>query len=150
MLFRSALRVEQWIKEATADGAKIICGGNRTGAFVEPTVLTSTKHQMKVCSQEVFGPVVTLEKFNDFHTAVEWVNNTEYGLQAGIFTDSIHEMNYAFNHLEVGGVMVNEVSLFRVDQMPYGGVKNSGVGREGIKYAIIEMMEPKLLVKNID
>ncbi|OFY27123.1 MAG: aldehyde dehydrogenase [Bacteroidetes bacterium RIFOXYA12_FULL_35_11] len=146
----NALRVELWIKEAVAGGAKIICGGKRSGAFVEPTVFTSTKHEMNVCCQEVFGPVVTLEKFDNFHTAVEWVNNTEYGLQAGVFTDSIHEMNYAFNNLDVGGVMINEVSLFRVDHMPYGGVKNSGVGREGIKYAIFEMMESKLLVKNVD
>ena len=103
---------------------------------------------MKVCNQEIFGPVVTLEKYSSFEEAIELVNETEYGLQAGVFTDSIHEMNYAFNNLEVGGVMINETSAYRTDHMPYGGVKNSGIGREGLKYSIIEMMEPRLMVKN--
>ena len=98
---------------------------------------------------EIFGPVVTIEKFSDFNEAVKLVNDSEYGLQAGVFTNAIDEMNYAFNELEVGGVMINEVPTFRVDQMPYGGVKNSGFGREGVKFAIVEMMEPKLLVKNL-
>ncbi|MBI5218996.1 MAG: aldehyde dehydrogenase family protein [Bacteroidia bacterium] len=144
----NAIRIEEWIQEAVNGGAKILTGGKRKNLLVEPTILTSTNHTMKVNCQEAFGPVVTLEKYQSFEEAVALVNKTEYGLQAGVFTDSIHEMNYAFNHLEVGGVMINEASLFRVDHMPYGGVKYSGTGREGVKYAIIEMMEPRLLVKN--
>jgi glyceraldehyde-3-phosphate dehydrogenase (NADP+) len=103
---------------------------------------------MKVCSLEVFGPVVTLEPFSDFKGAIAEVNNSDYGLQAGVFTNQINEMNYSFEQLEVGGVMINDVATFRVDHMPYGGMKDSGFGREGIKYSIQEMMEPKLLVKN--
>ncbi len=103
---------------------------------------------MKICRMEVFGPVVTLEPYNDFKLAVEAVNDSEYGLQAGVFTDKLSEMNFAFANLEVGGVIINDVPTFRVDHMPYGGVKNSGFGREGIKYAMHEMLEAKLLVKN--
>jgi glyceraldehyde-3-phosphate dehydrogenase (NADP+) len=103
---------------------------------------------MKVCGLEVFGPVVTIEPYTSFDEAINQINDSPYGLQAGIFTDSINEMNYAFEHLDVGGVMINEVPTFRVDHMPYGGIKNSGFGREGVKYAIFEMMEPKLLIKN--
>jgi glyceraldehyde-3-phosphate dehydrogenase (NADP+) len=102
---------------------------------------------MNVCSLEIFGPVVTIEKFSKFETAIAELNNSQYGLQAGIFTNNIQEINYAFNELEVGGVINNDVPSFRVDHMPYGGIKNSGFGREGLKYSILEMMEPKLLVK---
>jgi acyl-CoA reductase-like NAD-dependent aldehyde dehydrogenase len=105
---------------------------------------------MKVCSLEVFGPVVTIEKYSEFKNAIENLNNSEYGLQAGVFTNSINEMNHAFGEIEVGGVIVNDVPTFRVDHMPYGGVKNSGFGREGVKYSIFEMMEPKLMIKNTD
>jgi len=145
----NAVRVEDWINKAIKDGAKILLGGKRNGTVVEPTILTNTKKEMNVCKMEIFGPVVTIEKFSDFNEAVKLVNDSEYGLQAGVFTNAIDEMNYAFNELEVGGVMINEVPTFRVDQMPYGGVKNSGFGREGVKFAIVEMMEPKLLVKNL-
>jgi len=145
----NAIRVEEWINIAVNDGAKILLGGKRNGTVVEPTILTNTKKDMNVCKMEIFGPVVIIEKFYDFTEAVDFVNDSEYGLQAGVFTNSIDEMNYAFNELEVGGVMINEVPTFRVDQMPYGGIKNSGFGREGLKFAIVEMMEPKLLVKNV-
>ncbi len=121
---------------------------NRDGAYYEPTILTNTKFEMKVCSDEIFGPVVVLERFNDFDQALKMVNEGEFGLQAGVFTDSIKEMNKAFSELEVGGVIVNDVPTFRVDHMPYGGVKESGIGREGVKYAITEMMEAKILVKD--
>nr|HPK06070.1 aldehyde dehydrogenase family protein [Bacteroidales bacterium] len=97
---------------------------------------------------EVFGPVVVIESYNNFHEAVKQINNGRYGLQAGVFTNRIDEMNYAFEHLEVGGVIINDVPTFRVDNMPYGGVKDSGFGREGVKYAILDMMEPRLLIKN--
>ena len=123
-------------------------GGKRKGTYVEPTILTNTKHEMKVCSLEIFGPVVIIEKYNDFKSIIEIINNSEFGLQAGIFTDSIDEMNYGYENIEAGGVIINDIPTFRVDHMPYGGIKNSGFGREGVKYAILEMMEPKLLVKN--
>lgn len=144
----NAIRVENWVNDAVNDGAKVLCGGKRNGSVYEPTVLTNTKDGMNVCCLEVFGPVVSIEPYEEFEKAVEKVNNTEYGLQAGVFTNSLDEVNYAFNHLEVGGVMINEGSTFRVDHMPYGGVKNSGMGREGVKYSIMEMMEPKLMVRN--
>jgi len=143
----NAIRVEQWINEAVEQGAKIVCGGKRNGAIVEPTVLTNTQSEMKVCGLEIFGPVVTIEPYTDFKQAINLINNGEYGLQAGVFTDSIVEMNHAFEHLDVGGVIINDIPTFRVDHMPYGGVKNSGFGREGVKYAIMEMMEPKIMVK---
>ena len=143
-----AERVEEWVNEATENGAEILTGGKKQDGFFEPTVLTSTRQEKKVCSLEIFGPVVTLEPFNDFKQAVEEVNNSDYGLQAGVFTNNINEMNYSFEQLEVGGVMINDVATFRVDHMRYGGMKDSGFGREGIKYSMHEMMEPKLLVKN--
>jgi len=144
----NAVRVETWVNEAVKEGAKVLCGGKRKGGFYEPTVITNTKPSMKVCSLEIFGPVVTLESYESFETVIEEVNNSEYGLQAGVFTNKISEMDYSFNNLDVGGVIINDVPTFRVDHMPYGGVKNSGFGREGLKYAIHEMMEPRLLVKN--
>jgi len=104
---------------------------------------------MKVCSLEIFGPVVSVEPFTDFEKAVKEVNNSRYGLQAGVFTDNVPEMNFAFKKLEVGGVILNDVPTFRVDHMPYGGIKDSGLGREGLKYAIAEMLEPRILVKNL-
>jgi glyceraldehyde-3-phosphate dehydrogenase (NADP+) len=143
----NAKRVELWVNDAVADGAKVLSGGKRNGTYYEPTVITNTKPQMNVCSLEIFGPVVTIEKFSKFETAIAELNNSQYGLQAGVFTNNIQEINYAFNELEVGGVINNDVPSFRVDHMPYGGIKNSGFGREGLKYSILEMMEPKLLVK---
>lgn len=142
----NAIRVENWVNEAVNDGAKILCGGKRKRTFYDATVLTQTHNSMKVCSLEVFGPVVTLEKVENFGQAVDFINDSQYGLQAGVFTNKHDEINYAFNYIDVGGVIINDVPTFRVDHMPYGGVKNSGFGREGIKYSIAEMMEPKLLV----
>jgi acyl-CoA reductase-like NAD-dependent aldehyde dehydrogenase len=146
----NAIRVENWVDEAVSEGALILCGGRRTGRLYIPTVITQSRQEMKVCSCEIFGPVVTIEPYTDFSQAVSEVNNSQYGLQAGVFTNEIGEMNYAFENLHVGGVVVNDVPTFRVDHMPYGGIRNSGFGREGVKYAIAEMMEPKLLVKNTD
>ena len=145
----NALRVEAWVNDAVADGAKILYGGKRHGTYFEPTIITNTKQEMNVCRLEIFGPVVTIEKFDTFEQGIAEINNSQYGLQAGVFTNDIHEINYAFNNLQVGGVINNDVPTFRVDHMPYGGVKNSGFGREGLKYAIRDMMEPKLLVKEI-
>jgi len=144
----NAERVQQWINEAVTNGATLLCGGKRNGNIVEPTVLTNTRNNMKVCSLEVFGPVVIIEKYPTFEQAIEMLNDSDYGLQAGLFTNLLSEMNLAFRLIEVGGLIINDVPTFRVDNMPYGGIKNSGFGREGVKYAIQEMMEAKLLVKN--
>lgn len=143
----NAIRVENWVSEALNDGAKVLSGGKRKATFFEPTIITNTKSNMKVCCNEVFGPVVIIEKYTDFKKAVELINNSEFGLQAGVFTNSISEMDYSFENIECGGVLINETPTFRVDQMPYGGIKDSGFGREGVKYAILDMMEPKILVK---
>jgi acyl-CoA reductase-like NAD-dependent aldehyde dehydrogenase len=142
----NAKRVEDWVGEAVDDGARILTGGKRKGSFYEPTVLTGTKTEMKVCAFEVFGPVVVVEPYADFKDAAGQINNSRYGLQAGVFTNRLDEINHAFENLEVGGVIINDVPTFRVDHMPYGGVKDSGAGREGVKYAIHDMMEPRLLV----
>lgn len=146
---KNAIRVEEWVNDAKADGAKILCGGKRKGTFYEPTIITNTKPEMSVCRLEIFGPVVTIEKCETFKEGIEQINDSQYGLQAGVFTDSSSEINYAFNKLEVGGIIHNDIPTFRVDHMPYGGVKNSGFGREGVKYTMREMLEPKLLIKEI-
>ena len=143
----NADRVEDWVNEAVNNGATLICGGKKEGGFYLPTLLTGVKDDMKVCAEEIFGPVVTLDSFVTFEEAVEKVNNTKFGLQAGVFTNSVSEMDYAFNNLNVGGVILNDMPTYRADHMPYGGVKDSGLGREGIRYAIMEMMEPRILVK---
>jgi len=103
---------------------------------------------MKVCCNEVFGPVVTIEAYSNFKQAVDMVNDSNFGLQAGVFTNNIKEMDYAFNNILVGGVILNDIPTYRVDHMPYGGIKDSGLGREGVKYAMMDMLEPKILVKS--
>jgi len=143
---QEAIRAESWIQEAVQQGAEILCGGKRDGAKLEATILTKTKQDMKVEKNEVFAPVVTLTPFDDFEKAVGMVNNSLYGLQAGVFSNNLKHIKYAFKNLEVGGVIINNTPTFRVDQMPYGGVKNSGFGREGVRYSIEEMTELKLLV----
>jgi glyceraldehyde-3-phosphate dehydrogenase (NADP+) len=127
----------------------LLCGGRRTGQVVEPTVLTGTKPDMKVNCQEVFGPVVTVEPYKDFDQALRQANNSVYGMQAGVFTRDAKLLFQAYEELEVGGVIAGDVPSFRIDQMPYGGVKDSGLGREGLRYAIEEMTEPKLMVMNL-
>jgi len=144
----NAIRIEQWIDEAVKNGASILLGGKRKGTFFEPTIITNSKREMKVCSFEVFGPVVVIEPYSSFKDAINEINSSDYGLQAGVFTNKIDEQNYSFNELKVGGVIINDVPTFRVDHMPYGGIKNSGFGREGVKYAMLDMLEPKLLVQN--
>ncbi|MEO5936712.1 MAG: aldehyde dehydrogenase family protein [Terriglobales bacterium] len=141
-----AVRVEQWVQEAVAEGAKVLCGGKRDGSMVEPTVITGTKPGQKVNREEIFGPVVTVEPYDDFDSALNMVNDSRYGLQAGVFTADEARIQQAFAGLEVGGVIVNETPTFRADHMPYGGVKDSGLGREGVRYAMEEMTELKILV----
>ncbi len=143
---QDAIRVTEWIDEAVQEGAKVLTGGKRKGSTVEPTVLTDTTPQMRVNSAEIFAPVVTVEPYDDFNDAVFQVNNTSYGLQAGVFTRDALLINTAFDTLEVGSVIAGDVPSFRVDQMPYGGVKDSGQGREGLRYSIEDMTERRLLV----
>jgi glyceraldehyde-3-phosphate dehydrogenase (NADP+) len=145
----AARRAEEWVGEAVTGGAKLLCGGKRCGSMVEPTVLTSTRPDQRVNCEEVFAPVVTVEPYNDFAEALGRVNDTPYGLQAGIFTRDAKLIFQAYEDLDVGAVLAGEVPTFRIDHMPYGGVKDSGVGREGIRYAIEEMTERKLLVMNL-
>jgi glyceraldehyde-3-phosphate dehydrogenase (NADP+) len=144
----AASRVIQWIEEAVRSGAKIACGGHRNGAMVTPTVLTNTKPDMRVNCMEIFGPVVTVEKFSDYEESLSTLNRSEFGLQAGVFTRDFKRITRAFETLEVGGLMIGEVPTFRIDHMPYGGAKDSGLGREGLRYAIEEMTEPRLLAIN--
>ncbi len=141
-------RIEMWVDEAQGKGARVLAGGVREGAFYRPTVLTDTSPEMKVSCMEVFGPVVTVVKVRDFEEGVQAVNDSLYGLQAGIFTNDMRNAFAAFEEIEVGGLVINDVPTYRVDHMPYGGVKQSGFGREGIKYAIEEMTEPRLMVLN--
>jgi acyl-CoA reductase-like NAD-dependent aldehyde dehydrogenase len=144
-----AIRAEEWVQEAVRGGARLLRGGLRNGALLEPTVLTGTKPEMKVNCQEVFAPVVTVEPYDDFFAAVRQVNNSPYGLQAGLFTRDSKLLFNAYEELEVGALIAGDIPSFRVDHMPYGGIKDSGLGREGLRYAIEEMTEPRLLVMNL-
>lgn len=144
----NAKRTEAWVNEALTHGAKLLCGGKRTGKFYEPTILTNTHSEMKVRAEEIFGPVICVEPYDGtIEDAVVKINDTRFGLQCGLFSDSVNELDYVFANAEVGGVIHNDVPTLRFDQMPYGGVKDSGLGREGVKYAIQDMLESKVLVK---
>lgn len=143
----NAIRVEQWIAEALKQGAKLICGGKRKGTYVEPTILTNCDATMKVYAEEVFGPVICINSYQTIQEAIDMANNTRFGLQCGVFTDSVAELDQCFRQIHVGGIIHNHVPTLRFDQMPYGGIKESGLGREGVKYAILDMMEAKVLVK---
>ncbi len=139
-------RLKDWIDSAVAAGAKILCGGGCQGAMVEATLLEDVPQDQPICAQEAFGPVAVLSKFTDFNDAIRQVNASVFGLQAGVFTQNIQRALRAWDELVVGGVVINDVPSWRVDNMPYGGVKDSGLGREGIRYAIEDMTEPRLLV----
>jgi len=144
-----AIRVTEWIQEAVGGGARVLIGGQRKGSMLEPTVLTGTRPDMKVNCQEIFAPVVTIEAFDDFYDAIRQINRSSYGLQTGVFTRDAKLLFNAYEELEVGGVIAGDVPTFRIDHMPYGGIKDSGLGREGLRYAIEEMTEPRLLVMNL-
>jgi acyl-CoA reductase-like NAD-dependent aldehyde dehydrogenase len=144
----NAERIEAWIGEATNAGATVITSGKREDAFCPPTIMTDVDPKLSVSCNEAFGPILVVDSYTDFSEAVERVNDSDFGLQAGVFTNQMDKTLRAFNQLDVGGVIINDVPTFRVDNMPYGGVKDSGFGREGIKYSLEEMTELKLLVFN--
>ena len=142
-------RIDGWVREAVDQGASLLLGGkilDKKANIYAPTILTNTTANMKIWSEEAFAPIVLVEKVKDFKQAVMASNNTRYGLQAGVFTNNIKHIMYAQNHLDVGGVIVNDIPGFRIDGMPYGGIKDSGMGREGAWYAMIDFTEPKLIV----
>jgi len=141
-----AERAEAWVRDAVAGGARLLLGGSRHGSVVEPTLLSHTSRELLVEASEVFAPVATLNPYIDFDDALARVNDSRYGLQAGVFTRDLSLAQRAFERLEVGAVLVNDVPTWRADRMPYGGVKDSGVGREGPSYAMDEFTEPRLLV----
>ena len=143
-----AKRVEEWVSEAQQAGGRILAGGKRAGALYEATLIENAPHEAKVNCREIFGPVATLEPFDEIDDAIRIANDSEYGLQAGIFTRDIHHAFRAYNEIEVGGLLVNDIPSMRVDSMPYGGVKNSGLGREGVRFAMQEMTEIRVMVLN--
>jgi acyl-CoA reductase-like NAD-dependent aldehyde dehydrogenase len=142
----AARRAEGWINEAVAGGARLLCGGTRRGPLLEATVLTDVQSEMRVCTEEIFAPVATVSTFSDFEDAIIEANNTRYGLQAGVFTHDLLHAHRAAQGLETGGVMINDAPAFRVDNMPYGGVKMSGAGREGVRSAMLDMTEERIIV----
>jgi acyl-CoA reductase-like NAD-dependent aldehyde dehydrogenase len=144
----AAERVRSWVLEATQNGAEVLTGGEAEGNLWQPTVLASIREDMRVSCQEVFAPLVGLYRYDDVKSAIHSVDASNFGLQAGLFTQDLNVIQMAFDEIEVGGLMVNDVSTFRIDHMPYGGVKQSGAGREGLRYAIEEMTEMKLLTFN--
>ncbi|MGA3082158.1 MAG: aldehyde dehydrogenase family protein, partial [Terracidiphilus sp.] len=141
-----AERIESWIKEAVEGGAKLVAGGERHGSVVTPAILTGTKPGMKLRDEEAFGPVVAIEPYDDFEQALADVNHSKYGLQAGLLTRDAGRILTAYRELEVGALIVGDTPSWRLDPMPFGGVKDSGLGREGIRSAIEEMTEPRMLV----
>ncbi|QGX63451.1 aldehyde dehydrogenase family protein [Alteromonas mediterranea] len=141
-----AERLHSWIEEAKDKGAAVLCGGTRNGAMLDATVMENVPKDCDASAEEAFGPLSILVPFDDFDEALKEVNNSRYGLQAGVFTRDIYKAHQAWNELEVGGVVIGDVPSWRVDNMPYGGVKDSGLGREGIRYAIEDMSETRLMV----
>jgi acyl-CoA reductase-like NAD-dependent aldehyde dehydrogenase len=139
-------RITEWVDEAVASGAEVLTGGRHRDSFYEPTILANVTSEMKVCKEEVFGPVTTVTSYQTFEEALATVNDSRYGLQAGVFTSDIQRAMLAHRELVVGGVVVNDVSAYRSDQMPYGGAKESGYGREGLRYAMEEMTEPRIMI----
>lgn len=142
---REAERVDRWVKEAMKEGAVLYCGGERDGAFYTPTVLSDVPQGSRIEWDEVFGPVVSLHPVRDAEEAVKRANQTHFGLQAGVFTKDLDKAFDLIHRLQVGGVMVNDSSDYRIDAMPFGGVKQSGLGREGVRHAVGEMTETKVV-----
>jgi acyl-CoA reductase-like NAD-dependent aldehyde dehydrogenase len=143
---KEASRLHGWIESAIESGGTLLCGGQREGAMLEATLLEGVPRDQDLARQEAFGPVAILSKFDDFDAALDQVNDSVFGLQAGIFTRDLYKAHAAWDRLEVGGVVIGDVPSWRVDHMPYGGVKESGLGREGVKFAIEDMSEIRLMV----
>jgi acyl-CoA reductase-like NAD-dependent aldehyde dehydrogenase len=143
-----AKRLEEWVNEAVSAGATVICGGKRDGLFYDATLLEDVDPKLRISCVEAFGPVAIMQPFRSFKDAVDTANDSVYGLQAGVFTRNLDHAMYAFNELDVGGVIIGDVPSLRIDSMPYGGIKDSGLGREGIRFAMEDMTEIKLLVLN--
>jgi hypothetical protein len=143
---KEASRLDGWVQEAVGAGATLLCGGMRNGAMLEATLVEACPRDTKLYREEAFGPVAILSRFSDFNAALDEVNDSKFGLQAGIFTRDLFKMFDAWDRLDVGGVVINDVPSYRVDNMPYGGVKDSGLGREGIKFAMEDMTEIRNLV----
>jgi acyl-CoA reductase-like NAD-dependent aldehyde dehydrogenase len=143
---KDAERLEQWTNAALSAGGRLLCGGKRKGAMFEPTLVERVPRGEKLREEEAFGPVAVMSAFSDFEAALQEVNDSKFGLQAGIFTRDIYRAHRAWDVLEVGGVLIGEVPSWRVDHMPYGGVKDSGLGREGIRWSMEDMTEPRLMV----
>ncbi|SDK48494.1 aldehyde dehydrogenase family protein [Sediminibacillus albus] len=146
---QEARRAEDWVKEAVDNGAELLLGGNRQGPVFQPTVVTNVKNDMRVVCEEIFAPVISLLDYQDLDECIDQVNQSPYGLQGGIFTKNLDTAFYAARKVQVGGFMINDSSQYRVDLMPYGGVKDSGSGKEGPKYSIAEMTEERLVVLNL-
>jgi glyceraldehyde-3-phosphate dehydrogenase (NADP+) len=145
---KHAERAQSWTNDAVASGAKVLTGGNSDGAFFEPTVIEDAPTDSLVCTQEAFAPLVTVFPVDSFGEGIEKLNDSAYGLQAGVFTNNLERALLAFEEIEAGGVMINDIPSYRIDHMPYGGVKDSGLGREGLRYAIEDMTEPRLMMIN--
>ncbi|WP_196599706.1 aldehyde dehydrogenase family protein [Pectinatus frisingensis] len=145
---KEAIRIEKWIKDAISKGAHLLIGGKRNGTFFEPTILIDTTDNMDVICKETFAPVFSIIPYDNIEEAITAVNNSTYGLQAGVFTKSLAIAHTCAEKIETGGIIINDGSTFRMDNMPYGGVKDSGIGREGPEYAIRELTEEKLIVFN--
>jgi acyl-CoA reductase-like NAD-dependent aldehyde dehydrogenase len=145
----AADRVETWVRAALDGGARRPVGGRREGRLVWPTVLTHTRPEMKVMAQEVFGPVVSVVRYDTFEEGLQRLGDTPYGLQAGIYTRDIEKAFAAIRRLDMGGVLINDTPIFRVDHMPYGGNRRSGIGREGVRYAVEEMTNLRMVVINL-
>jgi acyl-CoA reductase-like NAD-dependent aldehyde dehydrogenase len=141
-----ARRAERWVREAVEEGARVLLGGRADGSFFPPTIITGAPKTAQVCSNEAFAPLVVAFPFDDFGDAIREVNDSFYGLQAGVFTNDLSHAWRAFEELEVGGVIINDVPTYRIDHMPYGGVKDSGLGREGLRWAIEDMTELRIMV----
>jgi acyl-CoA reductase-like NAD-dependent aldehyde dehydrogenase len=145
---KALLRTQNWVEQAAAEGAHILTGGASEGEFFQPTVIENADPASFVCSKEAFAPLVTIASVKSFGDAIRKINDSEFGLQAGVFTNSLEKALVAYENIEVGGVIINDVPTYRIDHMPYGGVKSSGLGREGLKYAIEDMTEPRIMVLN--
>ncbi|MGO0062986.1 aldehyde dehydrogenase family protein [Brevibacillus fluminis] len=138
-------RLSSWIAEGVQAGAKVVYGGTVDGQVMTPAILTDVPHQAKLIQEEVFGPIVSVRPFDQLEEAVGWVNDSRYGLNAGVYTPDLNHAFYCVNHIETGGVLINDIPTYRLDHMPYGGIKDSGTGREGVKFALMDMMEEKFV-----